>query len=107
MLPSGFERDSALPTICTRARASLRRAISCLGSPGRLTVGRYPSPQQLDLDPRARRQLPLARRNTREGVRPEHRGEDVRALLLGRLGMPALVAERQPAAHGLLARRVE
>src|SRR3954449_1503405 len=101
MLSSAFEPDSALPTMCTRARACLRRAISCLGSPGRLTVGRYPSPQQLDLDARARGQLSLARRHPREGVRAEHGGEDVRALLLRRLGVPAVVAQRQTAADGL------
>src|SRR4051794_22468996 len=98
MPPPGLDSENGLPTIWTRARASLRRATSFLGSPGRRTVGSYSSAEELHLNAVAGRELALALGHAGQCVGAEHGGEDVGALLLRGLRVPAVVAHRQPAA---------
>src|SRR5437763_11465822 len=90
-LPSPFASALGRPTIFTRARAWRRRAMSRRGSPGRLTPEPYSSPEELYPHSLACRELAFARGHPGERVGPEHRGEDVRALLLRGLRVPRVV----------------
>src|SRR5436305_7675432 len=107
-LPSGCVEPFGVSMICTRARASRWRRNTRRGSRSRMseTYPYGPLRHELYVDARARGQLAVARRHERVGARPQHRGEHVRTLLLGRLDVPAVVARREPAAHDLLAVRV-